>query len=228
MRAPISIVIPTLNAARHLGPCLGGLFEGVQAGLVRELIVVDGGSTDATVEIAREAGAEVLVAEPSRGGQLRKGCAVALAEWLLVVHADSVLQEGWTEAVAAHIATEADKAGYFRLGFDAKGRAAGFVAGWANFRARRFGLPYGDQGLLIRRDLYEALGGFADIPLMEDVAMARAIGRRRLVMLEAQAVTSADKYRRQGWLRRGARNLWTLLRYFAGVAPERLVAGYRR
>lgn len=228
MRAPLSIVIPTLNAERHLGPCLGALFEGVQAGLVRELIVVDGGSGDATVEIAREVGAEVIEAAPSRGGQLRKGCAAARGEWFLVIHADSVLQEGWSEAVAAHIGAEAGKAGYFRLGFDAKGRAAGFVAGWANFRARAFGLPYGDQGICLRREMYDAVGGYPDIPLMEDVALVRAIGRAALVPFDAVAVTSAAKYQHQGWLRRGAGNLWTLLRYLAGVAPERLAAGYRR
>lgn len=228
MRAPLSIVIPTLNAERHLGPSLGALFEGVQAGLVRELIVVDGGSTDATVEIAREVGAEVLEVEASRGGQLRAGCAVARAEWLLVVHADSVLQEGWTEAVAAHIGAQPGHAGYFRLAFDDGGPAARWVAGWANIRARFLGLPYGDQGLLIRREMYEALGGYADIPLMEDVAIVRAIGRRTLVALDAKSVTSAEKYQRQGWLRRGLRNLWTLLRYLGGTGPERLVEGYRR
>ena len=226
MPAPLSIVIPTLDAEEHLGPCLGALYEGVQAGLIRELIVVDGGSQDRTVEIAREVGAEVIEAAPSRGGQLRAGCGAARAEWLLVIHADSVLQEGWTEAVAAH--QDKEEAGYFRLAFDTGGMAARWVAGWANLRARLFGLPYGDQGLCLRREMYEAVGGFSDIPLMEDVALVRAIGRRSLVPLDAVILTSAAKYRRQGWARRGAGNLWTLLRYFAGVAPERLAAGYRR
>lgn len=226
MPAPLSIVIPTLDAEEHLGPCLGALYEGVQAGLIRELIVVDGGSQDRTVEIAREVGAEVIEAAPSRGGQLRAGCGAARAEWLFVIHADSVLQEGWTEAVAAHL--DKEEAGYFRLAFDTGGMAARWVAGWANLRARLFGLPYGDQGLCLRREMYEAVGGFSDIPLMEDVALVRAIGRRSLVPLDAVILTSAAKYRRQGWARRGAGNLWTLLRYFAGVAPERLAAGYRR
>ncbi len=82
--------------------------------------------------------------------------------------------------------------------------------------------------MLIERRLYEQVGGYADIPLMEDVAIARALGRRRLGALDALAVTSAEKYRQQGWFRRGARNLWTLLRYFVGITPERLAKDYRR
>ncbi|MEO0864971.1 MAG: glycosyl transferase, partial [Pseudomonadota bacterium] len=116
------------------------------------------------------------------------------------------------------------KAGYFRLSFDRGGRV---VARWANLRSRLFGLPYGDQGLLVPRRLYNRVGGYPDIPLMEDVALARAL-RGQLKPLDAVAVTSADKYRRQGWLRRGTRNLWTLARFFAGTDPETLAAAYRR
>jgi hypothetical protein len=122
---------------------------------------------------------------------------------------------------------EGDRVGYFRLAFKARGILPGFVAGWANLRSRVFGLPYGDQGLLVRRDVLEAVGGVPDLALMEDVALARAL-RRQLVMLDAEARTSAARYQRQGWFRRGARNLWTLARYFAGVDPERLAQAYRR
>jgi len=227
MRAPVSVVIPTLNEEAGLPACLGALFEGVSAGVIRELIVADGGSSDGTLEIAEEAGAEVVRCAASRGGQLRAGAAKAQGDWLLFVHADTVLSEGWSAAVEAHL-TQADVAGYFALRFEKGGAAGRLVAGWANLRSRLFGLPYGDQGLLISRQLYEALGGFADIPLMEDVAIARQLGRARLVRLDAQAVTSPRKYQAQGWLRRGGRNLWTLLRYLVGVSPETLAAAYRR
>ena len=226
MRAPISVIIPTLNAEKQLGPCLGALFEGVEAGLIRELIVVDGGSTDKTVSIARDVGAEVLETSSSRGGQLRLGCEAAQGAWCLALHADTVLQAGWSETVAAHLSQ--GRAGYFRLRFDAEGLAPRWVAGWANLRARVFGLPYGDQGMLLPRALYEAVGGYRDMPLMEDVSLARRIGRGRMAMLDAVALTSAGKYQTQGWLRRGVRNLWTLMRYFFGVSPERLAAAYRR
>lgn len=220
MRAPISVVIPTLNAQDTLPACLSSLMEGLDAGLIRDLVISDGGSQDDTRVLADAWGATILTGAPSRGGQLRRGCAAAGGEWLLVLHADTELSEGWSCAVRAHLSTM--QAGWFQLEFD-KGGA--WVAGWANLRAR-MGLPYGDQGLLLPRRLYQEVGGFADIPLMEDVALARAL-KGRLRPIEATAMTSADKYRQRGWVRQGARNLWTLMRYFAGVSPETLAAGYR-
>ena len=113
------------------------------------------------------------------------------------------------------------------LGFRAGGILPRVVAGWANIRSRVFGLPYGDQGLLLRRALLEEVGGVPEIPLMEDVALARAL-RGRLCALPGTALTSAERYQAEGWFRRGARNLTVLLRYLLGVPPERLVRAYRR
>ncbi|MEO0401502.1 MAG: TIGR04283 family arsenosugar biosynthesis glycosyltransferase [Pseudomonadota bacterium] len=222
MPAPISVIVPTLNAGAVLAQCLHGLMEGLEAGLISELIVSDAGSEDETCAVADAWGAQILSGPPSRGGQLRRGCAAAQGEWLLILHADTVLAPGWTRAVNAHLGT-AD-AGYFRLRFDRGGRA---VAAWANLRAALFGLPYGDQGLLIRQSLYARVGGYPDIPLMEDVALVRAL-RGHLVRLDATAVTSAERYRKQGWVRRGARNCWTLARYFAGADVAALARAYRR
>jgi len=228
MRAAVSIVIPTLNAAETLPGCLAALFEGLEAGAIRELVIADGGSGDATLAIAEAAGAVVVQGAASRGGQLRQGAAAAKGDWLLFLHADTVLESGWSAAVLAHVATAPERAGYFRLRFDAGGVPARLVAGWANLRARLFGLPFGDQGLLISRDLHDRVGGFADIELMEDVAMARALGRKRLAMLGAIARTSARRYATEGWLRRGARNMGLQLRFLSGAAPERLARRYRR
>ncbi len=224
MPAPISIVIPTLNAEHALPACLQALMEGLHAGLVRELIISDGGSTDRTLVIAEEAGAEVIDGRASRGGQLRRGCARAKGDWLLVLHADTVLQPGWTTTVADHIPSKAPAA--FRLAFRSSGIAPRWVAGWANLRSRVFSLPYGDQGLLLPRALYIRVGEYADQPLMEDVALARALPR--ITLLDALAVTSAERYERAGWLRRGGRNLWTLTRYLLGSDPEHLAQVYRR
>ena len=96
-----------------------------------------------------------------------------------------------------------------------------------DWRCRTLGLPYGDQGLLLPRALYDAVGGYPVQPLMEDVALARAL-KGRLSTLRATAITSAEKYRTQGWLRRGGRNLWTLTRYAFGTSPEELARSYRR
>jgi len=224
MPAPISVIIPTLNAAAGIGPTLGALSEGLDAGLIGELIIVDGGSKDGIERVAEQVGAHFHSMPPGRGGQLSAGADIATRPWLLFVHADTVLSENWVAAVQSHLQTP-QKAGYFHLRFDATGFAPGFVAGWANLRSRLFGLPYGDQALLISRRLYGQSGGYTGLPLMEDVALARAL-RGKLAPLEAHATTSAAKYQGQ-WLRRGSRNLALLLRYFLGTSPEKLAQIYR-
>lgn len=224
MRAPITVLMPTLDAAAHMPRALASLGEGLTQGLIRELVVSDGGSTDATLDIADAAGAVIVTGPASRGGQLRRGAAEARADWLMVLHADTILEEGWTRPVAEAI--RARQAGFFTLRFDARGLAPRVVAGWANLRARTFGLPYGDQGLLLPLSLYHEAGGYPDIPLMEDVALARAL-RGRLKPLDVTATTSAERYRKQGWIVRGGRNLSTLTRYLAGADPETLARRYR-
>lgn len=225
MRAPLSIVIPTLNAAAHLPETLACLVEGLDRGLVRELIVADGGSTDQTAQIAEDAGARLVSGTAGRGGQLRRGCAAAQGAWLLILHADTHLSAGWSEAVLHHL-NSPDKAGYFRLKFRATGLAPAMIAAGANLRAR-LGLPYGDQGLLISADRYQKSGGYADIALMEDVLMARAL-RGDLVFLAASAETDPERYLRNGWFTQVARNQWTLGKYLWGVAPANLAKSYRR
>jgi rSAM/selenodomain-associated transferase 2 len=225
MRAELSVIIPTLEAGQALPDCLAALFEGVRAGLIREVIVSDGGSGDATREIAEAAGAVLVTGPPSRGGQLRRGAAAAGGAWFLFLHADTLLPEGWAVAVRARM--ETGGAAAFRLRFDAGGMAARLAAGWANLRTVIFGLPYGDQALLVSRRDHDAAGGFRDIPLMEDVALARALGGR-IALLPLAVTTSAARYRREGWLRRGGRNLWLLALYLCGADPARLAARYRR
>lgn len=225
MPAPLSVVIPTLNAAEALPGTLLALMEGVEAGLIRNLILSDGGSTDRTRSIGEEAGAQVIEGTRGRGAQVARGVAAARGPWVLVLHADTELSPGWAAAVAAHIAGAPERAGYFRLRFRAEGAMPRLVAGWANLRARLFALPYGDQGLLISKARLAAAGGYPDLPLMEDVALARRLGRD-LVPLAAEARTSAARYEAEGWLARGARNLFALMRYFAGADPARLARRY--
>lgn len=224
MRAPLSIVIPTLNAEADLPACLAALMEGVEAGLVRELVVSDGGSTDATHAIAEAAGAVWRTGPAGRGGQLRRGITASAGDWLLVLHADTRLSPGWADAVVAGMARGG--AGYFRLRFRATGAGPRLVAAWANLRARLFGLPFGDQGLLVAREDYDAAGGYPDIALMEDMALSRRL--RPLRPLAARAETGWGRYAARGWIRQGAANLWRQLRFLAGADPEQLARGYRR
>lgn len=228
MRAPVSVVIPTREAADRLGPCVSALCEGLTDGLIRELVIADADSVDTIAAVAEALGARLVRAPRGRGAQLAAGARAAEGAWLLFLHADTVLAPGWAAAVEAHIAGRPGQAGYFGLCFDWGGPMPRLVAGWANLRSALLGLPYGDQGLLLSRALYEAAGGYPEIPLMEDVALARRLGRRRLARLGGEAVTSAERYAAEGWLRRGTRNLSTLALYLAGVAPERLVGRYER
>ncbi len=227
MSAPVSIIIPTLNAVPSIGPTLAALVPGVADGLVREVVLADGGSTDAIEQVAEETGARMIEAEPGRGSQLRAGGMAARGDWLLFMHADTVLPADWPEAVARHIQRNADRAGYFRLHFDSERPYARWTEGWANIRSRVLKLPYGDQGLLVSRRVYEEIGGFQPMPLMEDVAIARAL-RGRMRCLGPAVITSAERYERDGYWRRGWRNWGCLGLYFMGVSPEKIAQIYRK
>ncbi len=218
----LSIVILARNAAGTLPAVLTALDEGRRTGLVREILLADGGSTDFTVRRAEAAGAEVLVGPAGRGAQLVAGAARAVGPWLLFLHADTVLAPGWAEAATAFIADPANKtqAAVFRLELDDAYPRARRIERLARWRGRTLGLPYGDQGLLIGADFYRDVGGYRPLPLMEDVDFVRRIGRDRLVHLEVAAKTSAERYRAGGWWLRPLRNLSILALYFAGVPPR--------
>lgn len=225
MPAPLSVVIPTLNSADVLPETAEALLSGATSGLIRELVVSDGGSTDNTREIAKELGAVWVDGPKGRGGQIGRGVAASGGDWVLILHADTHLSENWDEVARAHMNTGEARAGYFGLRFRATGIAASLIAAGANFRSRLFGLPYGDQGLLISRSLLDSVGGVPDMPLMEDVELARRL-KGRMQRLDGWAMTSAERYQTDGWGRRVLRNLRTLVRYRLGVAPEDLVASY--
>lgn len=227
----ISVIIPTLNAERTLAHTLAALVTAVVDGIVQEVIVVDGGSTDDTVAIA-EAGDTHLIKAPSgRGSQLEAGACQARGDWLLFLHADTVLEPGWAEEAQNFIervasGRRAPAAAAFRFALDDDGSIPRFVVWLVGLRCRLLALPYGDQGLLISRNLYNRLGGFRPLPLMEDVDLVRRLKRRELVMLQSRAVTSGERYRREGYLARSLRNLGCMLLYYLRVPPQVLARLY--
>jgi len=228
----ISVVIPTLNAERGLAACLTALVPAAAEGLVREVIVVDGGSSDRTTEIVDQAGATLVRSPAGRGCQLAAGAQQARMPWLLFLHADTVLEQGWERDAAAFIervdtGQRPHAAAAFRFALDDLGVMPRLLEFGVACRCAVFGLPYGDQGLLIQGRHYRQLGGYKPMPLMEDVELVRRIGRRRLVVLRTRAITSAARYRRDGYVRRTIRNLSCLTLYFLRVPSGMIARLYR-
>jgi rSAM/selenodomain-associated transferase 2 len=219
----LSVVIPARNAAHVLPATLAAL-----GGAPAEVIVADCGSADGTAIVAAEHGARIVPAPEGRGVQLAAGAAAAEGAWLLFLHADTRLGPGWEAAVARFLAAPGAEglAGYFRFRLDDDSPAARRLERAVAWRCRRLALPYGDQGLLIHRRLLARIGGVPELPLMEDVTLVRRLGRARLRPIEADAVTSAEAFRRDGYLRRSARNLALLGLWFLGVPPRLLARLY--
>lgn len=227
----ISVIIPTLNAERTVAATLAALVPAVVEGIVQEAIIVDGGSTDETRAIAEGAGTHLIEAPPGRGSQLEAGASLARGDWLLFLHADTVLEPGWAEEARSFMerveSGRRDRAAAsFRFALDDYGLMPRLIEWLVGLRCHLLALPYGDQGLLISRNLYHRLGGFRPLPLMEDVDLVRRLKRRELVMLKSRAVTSGERYRREGYLARSLRNLGCILLYYLRVPPRVLARLY--
>jgi rSAM/selenodomain-associated transferase 2 len=228
----ISVIIPTLNAETSLAATLTALVPAVVDGLVRDVIIVDGGSSDRTLRIAEASGADIIRSPAGRGQQLITGAAAARGQWLLFLHADTVLEAGWEREASAfvervEVGQRPEAAAAFRFALDDLGFLPRAVEWGVTMRCMLFRLPYGDQGLLMPARLYKSLGGYSAMPLMEDVDIIRRLGRSRTVVLRSRAVTSAIRYKRDGYLRRIARNLSCLALYRLQVPTHVIQRLYR-
>lgn len=221
---PVTVIVPTLNAAERLARSLKSV-ESAHA-----TVVVDGGSSDDTIGIATINGALVVTSKRGRGDQLAAGALMAKTDWLLFLHADTVLEKGWQAEVEAFTSTAANetRAAVFCFALDDRSPQARRLERLVRWRSRILALPYGDQGLLIHRKLYDATGGYRPLAIMEDVDIVRRIGRSRLCHLESRAITSAKRWQTDGWSVRSARNLLCLALYFVGVPTRLIVRVYGR
>lgn len=217
------IIIPTYQAESGLSRLLPQL-----AG--ERVIVSDGGSVDGTLMCAARDGACLAVGAKGRGAQLKLGAKLAALsggkdDWFLFLHADSQLPDGWRDVVMT--ATAQPDPRYFRFKADAAGFAAGFMNRMVALRCWALGLPYGDQGLLVSRALYEQVGGHAKMALFEDVELnGRLKKTARLRPLPIALTTDVSKHWRDGLWRRGVRNLGLLIKYKRGMAVEDLLKAY--
>jgi len=219
----LSVVIPTWNESENLAATLGALPEPA------EVVVADGGSVDGTLEIARRSGAHVLACEPGRARQMNRGALETKGDTLLFLHADAALGAGATEAIESALTDPAVVGGFFRLYIRSPRAALKLAAIGSNLRARALRLPYGDQGLFVRRSVYEEIGGFPDVPFLEDVALIRILRRKgRLTPLDVALSTGDRHWRGLGVLATALLD-WTMVGlYFAGVPPEALAPHYFR
>lgn len=226
--AELSIIIPTLNASEGLRRSLPPLAAFDALNLVHEVIFADGGSTDRTHEIAKAVGAELVETVRGRGQQLAAAAEIATGRWLLFLHADTSVNPRWHEPVRSFMRDPQNirRAGFFRFKLDDTRNRAKLLEHLVAMRIWTFGLPYGDQALLISRDFYRELGGYRPLPMMEDLDIVRRIGRRRLILLQCSAVTSAERYLRDGYVSRALRNFLCLALYFLGVPPRVIVKFY--
>jgi rSAM/selenodomain-associated transferase 2 len=220
----LDVVVPTLNAAATLPATLAVVPRGAA------VIVSDGGSSDATLGVARSARCRIVEGPRGRGRQLAAGAGASTRPWRLFLHADTIVSpEGWA-AIARHMASPGGEqaAATLRLVIDDPAWQARVIERAVAWRVRWFGLAYGDQGLLIHRDLYVAIGGYADVPLMEDVEIMRRLGRARQRVLHGEARTSAARWRRRGWIGQTMLNLTCVSLYRLGVSVDRIARLYDR
>ena len=230
--AALSVVIPVRDEAATLAPLLAQLQAAPQ--LVREVLVVDGGSRDGTRSIARLAGARLLRSPAGRGRQLQRGVAAATGPWLLLLHADVRLPPRWPEAVGRAMAPGSrgpgswpPRAWYFRLAIEDAGPALRLVGLASNLRSRWRQRPYGDQGLLLPAPWLAACGGIRPLPLMEDLELVERLGGRgRLCDLGLPLRVSGRRWRQRGVWRTTLLNARLRRAWRQGASAEQLAALY--
>ncbi|HJU54206.1 MAG TPA: TIGR04283 family arsenosugar biosynthesis glycosyltransferase [Pyrinomonadaceae bacterium] len=218
-RITLSIIIPTLNEARSIAAKLDAVTK--VRGRV-EVIVVDGGSSDGTLEILRERGARVVTSERGRGAQMHAGARVAVGEALWFLHADTIPPADAAERITDALRDAAVAGGNFCVRFDGARRAARFLT-WLYPRLGKLGLCYGDSGIFVRRDAYGRIGGFKPFPIFEDLDLVRGLKRvGRVVRLPAQVITSSRRFEGRSFALTFTR--WSALQvlYWLGVHPRRL------
>ena len=219
----VTIVTPVLGDTDAVRALLGQ----IPATPDLELVVVDGGADPEIARIVAAHGRATLRRSAAgRARQMNAGAAGASGEWLLFLHADSALPPGWLPAMAD--LGDAVVGGWFRFALDDTAWQARVIERLVAWRVRHLRLPYGDQGLFVRRNAFERLGGFRELPLLEDVEFVRRLVRAgRTVELPLALATSPRRWHRDGWFRRGTKNIAIVGLYLAGVQPARLARWYR-
>ena len=219
----LSVIVPALNEAEILEATLESVIVAPSA----EVIVVDGGSRDNTVEVAYQYTSQVLVSPPGRGLQQAVGARHSEGNILLFLHADTRLPSGYQHFIREALAYPNVIFGAFRLAIHPPSRALKVIAFMANLRSRCLRLPYGDQAIFVRREAYFQVGGFREWPIMEDVDLVCRLNRMGGFKLARGYVkTSARRWRKENLISTTLRNWSLIIRYGLGVSPDALYRHY--
>ncbi len=221
----LSIIIPALNEADTIERTLSRL-KGIAN---MEVIVVDGGSMDATADLARLQGARVIQTQPGKAVQMNCGAAAATGEVLIFLHADTRMPEDFNHHIFSALNHKGVVAGAFRLAIDSRAAGIRFIEHMTDLRSRYLQLPYGDQALFMKKSIFEAIGGFAELPIMEDFILVRRLRRKgKIVILPAEVLTSPRRWLHFGILKTWLVNQMIVIAYYLGISPQRLARWYRR
>ena len=221
----LSIILPVLNEAACIGAALAALGSLRRRG--HEVIVVDGGSTDGTAELASDGADQVLAAPRGRASQMNAGARAASGEVFLFLHADTLLPAGVDRVIEAGLAASGCAWGRFDVRIDGASPLLPVVARCMNLRSRASGIATGDQAMFVRREAFARAAGFPPLALMEDVAMSTRLKRLSPPLCLPQIViTSGRRWERHGVLRTMVLMGWLRLRFFFGAAPSRLARSY--
>lgn len=221
----ISIIIPVLNEANTIKNVLLNL----QSYQKLEVIVVDGGSEDETVAIAESFGYKVLSSPRGRAIQMNTGAAVSTGNILLFLHGDTILPANFPTMIFAAVQKPGIVGGAFELAIDAKIRGIKFVEKMVNWRSHFFSLPYGDQAIFIKSEIFHKIGGFPIQPIMEDFVFIRQLKKiGKIVIIPTTVITSGRRWQRLGIVKTTMINQLMILGYYLGVSPEKLAAFYRK
>ena len=223
LRKNLSIIIPTLNSENTLIETIDSVKN------INEIIIVDGGSIDKTIDIVKSLNVQLFHSNKGRGTQLFKGAESSSKDWLLFIHSDTRLENRWELAAEKFIKDNKNlKAGCFFLNFKNTNKKLKIISTFANLRTKYLSLPYGDQGLLISKSLYLNAGGYAKIPIMEDVEFIIRLGRKRIDFIQATIYTSPERYIDQGYILRSIQNIFCLILFLVGFPANKIQKIYEK
>ncbi|MHC5822327.1 MAG: TIGR04283 family arsenosugar biosynthesis glycosyltransferase [Nostoc sp.] len=223
--ARISIIIPTLNEAGNIKEAIAT----TQPSTNIEIIVVDAGSEDGTVEIAQSLGVKVISSSPGRAVQMNAGALAASGDILLFLHADTRLPTGFDEMIRTALQQPGTVAGAFNLRIDASLLSLRWVEWGVNVRSHFYQMPYGDQAIFLTKAVFQQMGGFPELPIMEDFELMRRLKRTGcIVIIPTPVVTSARRWLQKGVFKTTLLNQLVIIAYLLGVSPERICRWYRR